>query len=110
MLSRHKNETLRALSDAERELLEQISRSGSEPAGQVAHAKGLLAVAAGKTYTEAAVIAGRQTGDTVAHWVSEFNRRGLAALASKTRGWASPQVWGRGMCTHPEGGPAAAHA
>ncbi len=97
MLSRHKNETLRALSDAERELLEQISRSGSEPAGQVAHAKGLLAVAAGKTYTAAAVIAGRQTGDTVAHWVSEFNRRGLAALASK-HGGGPARKYGAAEC------------
>jgi transposase len=86
MLTRRKNENLRALADAERELLERISRSGSEPASQVAHAKGLLAVAAGKTYTEAATVAGRQTGDTVARWVSEFNRQGLAALESKHGG------------------------
>jgi len=48
-MSRRRKETLRALSDAEREVLQQISRSDSEPAGHVARAKGLLAVAAGKT-------------------------------------------------------------
>lgn len=80
MLTRRKIETLRTLTESEREVLERISRSDCEPAGQVAHAKGLLAVAAGKTYTEAAVAAGRKTGDTVARWVSEFNRQGLAAL------------------------------
>ena len=85
-MTRRRKETLRALSDAERELLLQISRSDSEPAGQVARAKGLLAVTAGKTYTEAAVVAGRQTGDTVARWVSEFNRQGLAALERKHGG------------------------
>jgi transposase len=91
MLTRRKKETLRVLSADEREVLEQISRSDCEPAGQVAHAKGLLAVAAGKTYTEAAVVAGRKTGDTVARWVSEFNAHGLAALARKHSGGAVRQ-------------------
>lgn len=35
---------------------------------------------------EAAVAAGRKTGDTVARWVSEFNRQGLAALERKHGG------------------------
>jgi transposase len=91
MLTRRKTETLRALMDSERRVLEQISRSDREPAGQVAHAKGLLAVAAGKTYTEAAAGAGRQTGDTVARWVSEFNRQGLAALERKHGGGPAPK-------------------
>ena len=91
LLTRRKKETLRALSDDERKVLEQISRSGREPAGQVAHAKGLLAVAAGKTYTEAAVAAGRKTGDTVARWVSEFNEQGLSALVRKHGGGAVRQ-------------------
>ena len=85
-MTRRKKETLRALSADERKVLEQISRSASEPAGHVAHAKGLLAVAAGETYTEAAVVVGRKTGDTVARWVSEFNRQGLAALVRKHGG------------------------
>jgi transposase len=91
MLTRRKKETLRVLSDDERKVLEQISRSDREPAGQVAHAKGLLAVAAGKTYSEAAVAAGRKTGDTVARWVSEFNGQGLSALAHKHGGGAVRQ-------------------
>ena len=85
-MTRRKTETLRTLTDSERQVLEQISRSDREPAGQVARAKGLLAVTAGKTYTEAAVAAGRKTGDTVAHWVSAFNRQGLAALERKHGG------------------------
>lgn len=85
-MTRRRKETLRALSDAEHEVLLQISRSYSEPASQVAHAKGLLAVAAGRAYTEAAAVAGRRTGDTVARWVSEFNRCGLAALERKHGG------------------------
>jgi transposase len=86
MLTRHRKESLRGLSDAEREMLLRISRLDSEAAGHVAHAKGLLAVAAGKTYTEAAAVAGRQTGDTVSRWVSEFNEQGLAALERKHGG------------------------
>jgi transposase len=91
VLTRRKKETLRVLSDDERKVLEQISRSDREPAGQVAHAKGLLAVAAGKTYSEAAVAAGRKTGDTVARWVSEFNGQGLSALVRKHGGGAVRQ-------------------
>lgn len=86
MLTRHRKESLRGLSDAEREMLLRIGRSDSEPASHVARAKGLLAVAAGKTYTKAAAVAGRQTGDTVARWVSEFNGQGLAALERKHGG------------------------
>jgi len=85
-MSRRRKETLRTLSEAEREVLQQISRSASEPADHVAHAKGLLGVAAGKTYLESARVAGRKTGDTVARWVSEFNREGLAALERKHGG------------------------
>jgi transposase len=86
MMTRRRKETLRTLSDIEHEVLLQISRSHSEPASHVAHAKGLLAVAAGKTYSEAAMVAGRRTGDTVARWVSEFNTQGLAALERKHGG------------------------
>jgi len=85
-MTRRKTEALRPLTDSERQVLEQLSRSDREPAGQVAHAKGLLAVTAGKTYPEAAVVAGRQTGDTVARWVHEFNQRGLAALERRHGG------------------------
>ena len=77
---------LRALSESEHAALVRMSRSHSEPASHVAHAKGLLAVATGKSYTEAAAAAGRRTGDTVARWVSEFNKQGLAALEHKHGG------------------------
>ena len=85
-MTRRKTETLRTVPDSERKVLEQLSRSDREPAGQVAHAKGRLAVTAGQTYTEAAVAAGRKTGDSVARWVSEFNRQGLAALERQHAG------------------------
>jgi transposase len=72
--------TLRALSEEERSLLQQIARAQSEAAGRVARAKALLAVAAGAPFTAAAAAAGRRSGDAVALLVARFNRQGLAAL------------------------------
>src|SRR5512136_3404394 len=89
-MTRHRNDPLRALTDEEREVLRQISRSASEPASHVARAKALLAVADGKNYTEAAQAAGRRAGDAVAQLVSRFNQEGLAAVAPRHGGGAQP--------------------
>jgi transposase len=80
-MSRRQTDPLRPLSEEERHWLERVSRSRAEPEAHVARAKALLAVAGGRTYTEAAALAGRRVGDTVAKWVARFNREGLAALA-----------------------------
>src|ERR687895_1987577 len=77
---------VRALDDAERTALSRLSRSRSAPAAQVARARALLAVAAGQSYTTAAALVGRQTGDTVARWVAGFNRDGLTALVPRHGG------------------------
>ena len=71
---------LRPLTPHEYAQLERISRAQSEAAAEVAHAKALLAVAAGQRFTEAAVAAGRRSGDAVAQLVARFNQRGLAAV------------------------------
>ena len=71
---------VRPLTPHEYAQLERVSRSQSEPAAQVAHAKALLAVAAGRRFTEAARAAGRRSGDAVAQLVARFNQTGLAAL------------------------------
>lgn len=89
-MTRRKVDPLRTLTDEEREVLTHISRSGSEPASHVARAKALLAVADGKTCTEAARAAGRRAGDAVSHLVARFNREGLAALAPRHGGGAQP--------------------
>jgi transposase len=81
---------LRALTDEERAVLTQISRATSEPASHVARAKALLAVADGKSYTEAAQAAGRRAGDAVSQLVARFNREGLAAIAPRHGGGAQP--------------------
>jgi hypothetical protein len=46
----------------------------------------LLAVAEGPSYTAAAQLVGRRTGDTVARWVPGFNNVGLAAVALRHGG------------------------
>jgi transposase len=52
----------------------------------VARARALLAVADGQSYTAAAALVGRRVGDTVARWVADFNRDGLAALVPRHGG------------------------
>lgn len=89
-MTRHKIDPLRALTDEERGVLTQISRSASEPASHVARAKALLAVADVLNYQEAAHAAGRRAGDAVAQLVSRFNREGLAAIAPRHGGGAQP--------------------
>jgi transposase len=80
-MAHRQKDPLRVLTEEERRWLERIRRSRSEPAAHVARATALLAVADGRTYTEAAALAGRRVGDTVAAWVARFNRDGLGALA-----------------------------
>ncbi len=89
-MTRHKVDPLRALTSEERDILMQISRSGSEPASHVARAKSLLAVAGGLNYQEAAHAAGRRAGDAVAHLVSRFNLEGLLAIAPRHGGGSQP--------------------
>ena len=85
-MSRRQKSPLRPLSDAERTSLSRLSRSQSAPAAQVARARALLAVAEGQSYTMAAELVGRATGDTVARWVAGFNRDGLAAVVPRHGG------------------------
>lgn len=79
-------EPLRALSEAEREWLERVSRSQSEGAAVVARARSLLAVTEGKPFAVAARAAGRRSGDAVCKLVVRFNREGLAALEPRHGG------------------------
>src|SRR5919107_5505199 len=85
-MSRRQTDPLRALDDAERTALSRLSRSRSAPAAQVARARALPAVAEGQSYTTAARLVGRRTGDTVARWVAGFNRDGLAAMVPQHGG------------------------
>ena len=62
-MTRRQKDPLRPLTEEERKLLVGISRSHAEPAAHVARAKALLAVADAHSYTEAAKVAGRRSGD-----------------------------------------------
>jgi len=85
-MSRLKKDPLRPLRQEERLHLERLSRALGLPAALVARAKVLLAVANGYSYTAAAQLAGRRTGDAVAALVSLFNRQGLTALEPRHAG------------------------
>jgi transposase len=87
-MSRKKKDPLRRLTEEERDWLERISRSQSEPASHVARAKQILAVADGDSYTEAAQKSGRISGDAVAHLVSRFNQEGMNAILPRHGGGA----------------------
>ena len=91
-MSRRQKNPLRPLTEEERAQLEQLSRSLSEPAGHVARAKALLAVADAKSYTEAAHAAGRRSGDAVGQLVARFNREAIAAIVP-SHGGAPPIVY-----------------
>jgi len=92
-MARPHKDPLRSLTDHERTTLDQVARAGAERADRVAHAKALLAVADGATFTAAARAAGRRSGDAVAHLVARFNREGLAALTRRPGG-APPLQYG----------------
>lgn len=88
-MSRRKKDPLRPLSDDESGALNQLSRSRAEPASQVARAMMLLAVARGDDYQQAALAAGRCSGDAVSNLVARFNVEGLAALTPRHGGGRS---------------------
>ena len=85
-VSGRQKDPLRALTSSERRALEQLARSQSAPALSVARARALLAVSEGCSYTEAAQLAGRAVGDSIAQWVARFNQVGLAAVERQPGG------------------------
>jgi transposase len=89
-LSRPVKDPLRPLTPDERAVLEQISRSRSDPAEHVLRAKLLLGVSSGMSHSAAARSVGRKSNDAVTHLVSRFNREGLAALAPRSGGGSEP--------------------
>jgi transposase len=85
-MSRRKRDPLRPISDEERDALASLSRSRAAPAAEVARARMLLLVADGSDYQQAALAAGRKSGDAVSALVARFNREGLAALRPRHGG------------------------
>ena len=74
-MSRRQKDPLRVFTTDERQWLQRIARLTRAPATHVVRAKQILAVAAGHSYTEAAKLSGRRSGDTVAHLVERFRPR-----------------------------------
>ena len=87
-MTRRKKEPLRMLTEEERIWLARISRSHNEPATHVARAKAILAVSEGMSYTQAAHLAGRKSGDAVSQVVERFNQEGMASIQPKHGGGA----------------------
>jgi transposase len=73
------NQALRPLSEAERHELQRVAKASRERIDAVKRAKALLAVAEGKTFTQASPLSGlsREGGSQL---VERFNQQGLAVL------------------------------
>jgi transposase len=71
---------LRGLTEQEEQALARIAKATSEQVDVVKRAKALLAVRAGKPYTQAAREAGYKSGDSISQLGERFNQQGLAAL------------------------------
>ena len=89
-MSRRQKEPLRAMTEEEGAWLQRIARATREPANHGIRAKQLIAVAAGQSYTQAALQTGRRSGDAVAQLVSRFNREGVQALERRGGGGRNP--------------------
>jgi transposase len=70
---------LRSLNEAERYELSRIAKASSERVDRVKRAKALLAVAEGRTFTQAGMSAGLSR-EGVSQLVERFNQQGLAIL------------------------------
>jgi transposase len=75
----HPKIALRPLSEAEQHVLQRVAKASSERVDAVKRAKALLAVAEGKTLTQAGVSAGLSR-EGVSQLVERFNQQGLAVL------------------------------
>src|SRR5260370_30293621 len=78
-MGEHPKIALRPLSEAEQHALQRVAKESLERVDTVKRAKALLAVAAGKTLTQAGVSAGLSR-EGVSQLVERFNQRGLAVL------------------------------
>lgn len=71
---------LREMTKEEKQALERIAKATSERVDVAKRARALLAVRAGKAYTQTAKEAGYKSGDSVSQLVERFNQHGLSAL------------------------------
>ena len=84
-MSRLASEPLRLVTEEEAKELHRVSRASSEPRIRHQRAVALLAVAKGKSLSEAARLAGWKSHDPVTKVTRRFNGMGLAALDDQAR-------------------------
>jgi transposase len=80
-MSKRQKDPLHELTQQEEQALQKLAKSTSERMDVVKRANALVSVRAGKSYTEAATVAGYKSTDTISRLVSRFNQRGLLALS-----------------------------
>lgn len=80
-MSKKQKDPLREFTLQEEQALQKLAKSTSERMDVVKRAHALVSVRAGKSYTEAAEVAGYQSNDTISRLVSRFNHYGLRALS-----------------------------
>jgi transposase len=85
-MARPRKAPLRCITEEERSVLEQVSRSRSEPAERVARARILLSLAEGTSFVRAAQVAGRRSRVSASMLAARFNQEGLAALEPRHGG------------------------
>ena len=71
---------LRVLTPEEGRAVQRLAKASSERLDVVQRARAVLAVHAGRAYTQAAAEAGYKSGDSVSQLVERFNQQGLAAV------------------------------
>src|SRR5437763_16999128 len=84
-MSRSASEPLRVLNEEERKELHRVSRASSEPRIRHQRAVALLAVAEGKSLSEAARLVGWKSHDPVTKVTRRFNSMALCALSDGPR-------------------------
>lgn len=94
-MSRRASQPLRPLTEEEAKELQCVSRASSEPRIRHQRAVALLAVAAGKSLSEAARLAGWKSHDPVTRLTRRFNTMGLLALDDLPRP-GPPRTYGPG--------------
>jgi transposase len=79
-MGKEQKHSLRVLTLQEEQELRRITKATSERLDVVKRARALLAVRAGRSFTEAAREAGYKSGDSISQLVERFNQHGLSAL------------------------------
>lgn len=79
-MSSEQKHPLRTLTPQEEQELQQVVKATSERVDVVKRAKALLAVQAGRSFTDAARETGYNSGDSISQLVERFNEQGLGVL------------------------------